>query len=89
VIEAGVRRDLIEPRAQGGGLGFALPLPGAQEGLLDDFFCVLQGAKHSVAMQGDRAAMGFEERPEGLVRRSAAREHGEKHDTKIFLTVAR
>jgi hypothetical protein len=88
LVEAGVRRDLIEPCPYGIGRPYLVaPLPGSKQGLLGELFGVLERAQHSVAMQGDRAPMRLEKYSKGLVVRS--RDHRAQDATGTFLAVGR
>jgi hypothetical protein len=57
-IEAGVRRDLVQPRADRRASRERGPAaPGAQEGLLHEILAVVEGAQHAVAVQVQLASM--------------------------------
>jgi hypothetical protein len=77
-VEAGVGRDLVEPSPRGPGRpDLILTLPSSNQALLDDLLRILKRAEHSVAVNGDGAAMRLEQRPERLLF------YARRHETKL------
>jgi hypothetical protein len=66
-VEAGVRRDLVEPGTQRrAALELLAPAPGAQERLLHEVLGLLQGARHPVAVDVQLAGVAAHLRLEGV-----------------------
>jgi hypothetical protein len=64
-VEAAVRRDPVQPRAQRGALlEAAEPAPGGEQRLLDEILGVLHRAEHPVAVQLELAPVRFDQRRE-------------------------
>jgi hypothetical protein len=64
-VQAGVRRDAVEPGAERGVAPEGLPLPpGAEKGLLDGVLRIFQRAEHPVAVHLQLAAVAVDERRE-------------------------
>jgi len=67
-IEAGIRGDLVQPRAKRSAfLEAAEATPGAQIGLLHEIFGFVHRTKHAVTMQFEFAAEGLGEPLKHLV----------------------
>src|SRR5205807_7607103 len=67
-VEAGVRRDPVQPGAEGGPALVARPVaPGAQERLLNQIFGILEGGEHPVAVDLQLRTVALSELGDGQV----------------------